>query len=84
LSSTGFASLFLGFLFNREEGGDMFLRNVIDFLRMARCYMTEDRTPHDRFLVYWTSLISCRGRMMEWFVNDELESVCKEVALSCF
>jgi hypothetical protein len=33
LSSTGFASFFLGFLFNLDEGADMFLRNVVDFLR---------------------------------------------------
>jgi hypothetical protein len=62
----------------------MFLRNVVDFLRTTWYYMTEGRTLHDRFLVYWTSLISCKGRMMRWFVNDEFESVCKEVAVSYF
>jgi hypothetical protein len=51
LSSAGFASFFLGFLFNRDEGGDMFLRNVVDLLRARRYYMTADRTLHDRFLV---------------------------------
>jgi hypothetical protein len=39
---------FLGLPFNPEDGGSMFFRNIVDFLRTA-CYILEYRTPHIRY-----------------------------------
>jgi hypothetical protein len=41
-------SFLLGLFFNLEDGGDMFLRNVVDFQRTTRRYISEDtRTLHN-------------------------------------
>jgi hypothetical protein len=39
------ADIFLG-LIGIEDGGDMFLRKVVDFKRSARRYITKNRTPN--------------------------------------
>jgi hypothetical protein len=37
------ARFLLGLIFDPEEVGDMFLRNVVDFQRITRRYIPEDR-----------------------------------------
>jgi hypothetical protein len=47
---------FLGFFFFREDGGDMFLRNVRCFQWTAWRYILEDRTLHYLFAIFRLNL----------------------------
>jgi hypothetical protein len=41
------AGLFLGLLVDLEDGGDIFLRTVVDLKRKARRYVAKERTLHN-------------------------------------
>jgi hypothetical protein len=65
------AVLLLGLLFDGEDGGDVFLRNSVDFQRTIRRYIPEDRTLYNyccenfqsdvKIFVLWIILIFSLG-----------------------